>query len=47
MQPDGEYIQRMPAETGSGEGSHQMLIALAGRRLKKSLKRKKKMKFET
>lgn len=42
MQPDGTYLQRMPADTGSGEGSHQMLIALAGKRLKQSLKRKKK-----
>ncbi len=47
MQPDGAYIQRMPAETGSGEGSHQMLIALAGRRLKKSLKGKKKLKIDS
>jgi hypothetical protein len=35
----------MPADTGSGEGSHQMLIALAGRRLRKSLKKKKKGKM--
>ena len=45
MRPDGAYIQRMPADTGSGEGSHQMLIALAGRRLRKSLKRKKRLKI--
>jgi polyphosphate kinase len=45
MRPDGTYIQRMPEDTDSGEGSHQMLIALAERRLKKSLKRKKKPKF--
>ena len=44
MQPDGTYIQRMPVDTGSGEGSHQMLIALAEWRLKKSLKRKKRLK---
>ncbi|HEX2770743.1 MAG TPA: polyphosphate kinase 1, partial [Geobacteraceae bacterium] len=47
MQPDGVYIQRMPADTGSGEGSHQLLIALAGRRLKKSLKGKKKLKIDS
>jgi polyphosphate kinase len=47
MQPDGAYIQRMPADTESGEGSHQMLIALAERRLKKSLKGKKKLKIES
>ncbi len=45
MRPDGAYIQRMPADTGSGEGSHQMLIALAGRRLRKSLKGKKRLKI--
>jgi polyphosphate kinase len=42
MQQDGTYVQRMPADTGSCEGSHQMLIALAGKRLRKSLRRKKK-----
>jgi polyphosphate kinase len=45
MQHDGAYIQRMPADTGSGEGSHQMLIALAGSRLRKSLKGKKRLKI--
>jgi polyphosphate kinase len=47
MQPDGSYIQRMPGDTGSGEGSHQLLIALAENRLKKSLKRKKKLRFNS
>ncbi|HEX9024003.1 MAG TPA: polyphosphate kinase 1 [Geobacteraceae bacterium] len=42
MQPDGSYIQRMPVDEGKNEGSHQMLIALAGKRLKKSLKGKKR-----
>jgi len=43
MQPDGSYLQRRPAEGESGEGTHQMLIALAERRLKESLKVKKKL----
>ena len=43
MQPDGSYIQRRPAEGESGEGTHQMLIAQAERRLKESLKQKKKL----
>ncbi len=42
MQPDGSYIQRIPADQEHKDGSHQMLIALAERRLKKSLKGKKK-----
>ena len=43
MQPDGSYIQRHPVEGESGEGTHQMLIAQAERRLKESLKEKKKL----
>jgi polyphosphate kinase len=43
MQPDGSYIQRRPAEGESAEGTHQMLIAQAERRLKESLKQKKKV----
>jgi polyphosphate kinase len=42
MQPDGSYIQRHPAEGEPAEGTHQMLIALAEKRLKESLKQKKK-----
>lgn len=42
MQPDGSYLQRKPAEGESGEGTHQMLIAQAQKRLKESLKQKKK-----
>uniref|UniRef100_C6E437 Polyphosphate kinase n=1 Tax=Geobacter sp. (strain M21) TaxID=443144 RepID=C6E437_GEOSM len=42
MQPDGSYVQRKPAEGESGEGTHQMLIAQAQKRLKESLKQKKK-----
>jgi polyphosphate kinase len=45
MQPDGSYIQRIPADEGNADGSHQMLIALAEKRLKKSLKQKKKPKI--
>jgi polyphosphate kinase len=44
MQPDGSYIQRIPTDEGIADGSHQMLIALAEKRLKKSLKQKKKLK---
>ena len=44
MQPDGSYIQRRPAEGASSEGTHQMLIAQAEKRLKESLKLKKKPK---
>jgi polyphosphate kinase len=44
MQSDGSYIQRIPVDEGIIDGSHQMLIALAERRLKKSLKQKKKLK---
>jgi len=43
MQPDGSYLQRSPAEGVNGEGTHQMLIAQAERRLKESLKEKKKL----
>ena len=42
MQPDGSYLQRRPATGESGEGSHALLIALAEKRLKESLKEKKK-----
>jgi polyphosphate kinase len=45
MQPDGTYIQRIPADERKVDGSHQMLIALAEKRLKKSLKQKKKLKI--
>jgi polyphosphate kinase len=42
MQPDGSYLQRRPAEGESEEGAHQMLILQAEKRLKESLKQKKK-----
>jgi polyphosphate kinase len=41
MQPDGTYIQRTTADM-QGDGSHRLLIARAERRLKESLKLKKK-----
>jgi polyphosphate kinase len=44
MQPDGSYLQRQPAEIENGAGTHQMLIAQAEKRLKESLKVKKKVK---
>lgn len=40
MQPDGAYVQRMPAD-GQGVGSHLLLISRAERRVKESLKKKK------
>ena len=43
MKPDGSYLQRRPAEGESSEGTHQMLIAQAQKRLKESLKQKKKL----
>jgi polyphosphate kinase len=43
MQPDGSYIQRHPSEGESEEGSQQMLIEQAEKRLKESLKQKKKL----
>lgn len=42
MQSDGSYIQRIPAEDVNASGSHRMLIDLAERRLKESLKQNKK-----
>ena len=43
MQSDGSYLQRHPAEGESGEGTHQMLITQAERRLKESTKEKRKL----
>lgn len=42
MQPDGSYIQRSPAEGEEARGSHQVLIALAEKRLKKVARLKKR-----
>jgi polyphosphate kinase len=44
MRSDGSYIQRTPVEEEVGIGSHQMLMALAEKRMKKSLRQKKKLK---
>ncbi|GFO70835.1 polyphosphate kinase [Geomonas limicola] len=43
MLPDDSYLQRHPAEGEPAEGTHQMLIAQAAKRLKDSLKEKKKL----
>jgi polyphosphate kinase len=42
MQPDGSYRQRLPADEESCDGSHQMLIARAKKRLKETLSKKKR-----
>ncbi len=42
MLPDGTYVQRHPADETHVEGSHQMMIAWMEKRLKESLKQKKK-----
>ena len=42
MQSDGSYLQRRSAEAQSGGGTHQTLIEQAAKRLKASLKLKKK-----
>jgi polyphosphate kinase len=45
MQPDGSYIQRRPSGTQSA-GSHHLMIEKASRRLKESLKQRKKVKVK-
>ena len=42
MQPDGGYIQMVPADDGVADGSHRLMIARTAKRLKESLKQKKK-----
>lgn len=42
MQPDGSYLQRMPQESDTAEGSHGLLIAMTERRQKELLKHKNK-----
>lgn len=42
MQPDGSYLQRMPQDSGSVEGSHSLLISLTERHQKELLKQKNK-----
>lgn len=44
MLSDGNYRQRRPVEGTFDEGIHQMLIEFAQKRLKESLKQKKKLK---
>lgn len=46
MQSSGTYVQRIPVDEGTANGSHRMLIDLAERRLKESLKQKKKVKMK-
>ena len=43
MHSDGSYLQRCPSEGESSEGTHQMLITQAERRLKESPKGKRKL----
>jgi polyphosphate kinase len=43
MQPDGAYVQRMPAD-GNSNGSHRLLIARAEKRVRENLKKKKAKK---
>jgi len=42
MQPDGTYLQRMPAEGEDPRGSHEILISLAEKRQKKVARLKKR-----
>ena len=47
MQPDGSYLQRSSSAEGTANnGSHRMMIDLAERRLKESLKQNKKKRKE-
>ena len=47
MQADGSYIQRMPTADSSPCGSHQLMIERAARRLRESLKQKKKSRVHS
>jgi len=42
MLPDGNYVQRVPAGEAPSNGSHRIMIARTAKRLKDSLKQKKK-----
>jgi polyphosphate kinase len=42
MQPDGSYVQRMPAPGQESRGSHEVLIELAAKRQKKMARLKKR-----
>jgi len=44
MQPDGRYLQRIPDSETPPCGSHYRMIDRAVKRLKESLKQKKKAK---
>ncbi len=46
MQPDGGYVQRMPADTAAAGGSHCQLIELAEKRVELFRKRMKKKKLK-
>lgn len=46
MQPDGEYVQRKPTGDEDRLGTHDQLVTLASKRLKKSLSSKKDSKRE-
>lgn len=45
MQPDGSYVQRMPSADSSPCGSHYLMIERAAKRLRESLKLKKKARL--
>ncbi|QEM68395.1 polyphosphate kinase 1 [Geobacter sp. FeAm09] len=47
MHPDGTYVQRMPTGESSPHGSHHLMIEQASRRLRESLKQKKKTKAKS
>jgi polyphosphate kinase len=47
MQPDGSYLQRIPGAETMPCGSHYRMIERAAKRLKESLKQKKKAKTKT
>ena len=46
MQPDGSYIQRMPADADEAGGSHCQLIEQAEKRVEQYLKRMKNKKIK-
>jgi polyphosphate kinase len=47
MQPDGSYLQRTPISESAPCGSHYQMIERSVKRLKESLKQKKKVKTRT
>lgn len=47
MRPDGTYIQRMPDAESPAHGSHYLMIEWASKRLRESLKQKKKTKLKS